>query len=174
MKLDEYDLKILNLLKENSRLTYSEIAKKIGLTRQTVMSRIKRLEEDGVISKYTIEVNLEPAGVKEAILILEEEPDVEDFAEIMKVGKNRYLARAYILNGDELIKLSEKYRISEIFPVIEKRKGKEFDVIQVDFRCDFCGKEVFDRPVIYRRHNKTYVFCCETCLSLFKNSNYDG
>ncbi len=55
MILDSIDNKILELLRQNSRTSNSDIAEKIGLTEGTVRNRIKRLVKTNVIKKFTIE-----------------------------------------------------------------------------------------------------------------------
>ncbi len=53
-QLDVLDLKIMAVLKENSKLSYKEIADKIGLSTTPTYERIKRLEKNKVILQYTI------------------------------------------------------------------------------------------------------------------------
>ena len=53
--MDSVDSKILELLKQNSRMSNSNIAHKIGLTEGTVRNRIKRLVKTNVIKKFTVE-----------------------------------------------------------------------------------------------------------------------
>jgi|SRR3989344_4470846 len=55
--LNTIDEKILVAMKVNSRLSYEEIARKIGLTRNAVKERIKKLESKGVIEDYMMVVN---------------------------------------------------------------------------------------------------------------------
>ena len=66
--VDEVDLKILELLKENSRSTYVEIGKTLGLSEGTVRNRVQALTESGVIKKFTLEVSLS-VGVRALIMI---------------------------------------------------------------------------------------------------------
>lgn len=49
------DEKLLGLLRQNARLSTSEISRKLGLSRSTVHGRIKQLEREGVIAGYTVE-----------------------------------------------------------------------------------------------------------------------
>lgn len=58
-QLDRYDIKILKILQENSRLTTKEIASKINLTTTPVFERIKRLERNGFIKGYTAVLDIE-------------------------------------------------------------------------------------------------------------------
>lgn len=50
--LDGYDRKILAALVEEGRLSMTELARRVGLTKSPVQARVKRLEESGVISGY--------------------------------------------------------------------------------------------------------------------------
>ena len=57
--MDIVDLKILKCLKEYSRMNATAIGEKINLSTSAVIERIKKLENDGVISQYTILINHE-------------------------------------------------------------------------------------------------------------------
>ena len=48
---------LLNLLRENSRRSVSDLAKEMGLSRSTVQQTMERLERTGVIQGYTVKVN---------------------------------------------------------------------------------------------------------------------
>jgi len=50
--LDSIDLKILNILKANARISVRKIAKEIGVSPASVSRRIKRLESLGIIKGY--------------------------------------------------------------------------------------------------------------------------
>ena len=68
-KLDEKDLIILSHLIDNSRLSYREIARKTGLSSPTVIKRIQRLEEEGIIKRYTVEVDYSKLGYNLPVII---------------------------------------------------------------------------------------------------------
>ncbi len=61
--MDEIDNKILEILKQNPREKYVRIAKKIGLSEGTVRRRIKKMLENGIIKRFTIELSLETEGI---------------------------------------------------------------------------------------------------------------
>src|SRR3989338_9853637 len=52
--LDITDYKILSLLNKNSRINYAELSEKIGLTANGIKKRIKDLEKEGLIQKYSV------------------------------------------------------------------------------------------------------------------------
>jgi Lrp/AsnC family transcriptional regulator for asnA, asnC and gidA len=51
------DSKILALLKENSRMTTKEMSKELEMPQTTIHNRIKRLTKNGIIKRFTIEVD---------------------------------------------------------------------------------------------------------------------
>ena len=57
MKITASDQQLLTVLRENARASTAEIARRLKLSRTTVQSRIERLEQQGVISGYTVRVN---------------------------------------------------------------------------------------------------------------------
>ncbi|EEW26339.1 Lrp/AsnC family transcriptional regulator [Rhodobacter ferrooxidans] len=50
--LDSYDLAILRVLAGEGRISATDLARRIGLSKSPVQARIKRLEADGVITGY--------------------------------------------------------------------------------------------------------------------------
>jgi Lrp/AsnC family leucine-responsive transcriptional regulator len=50
---DNLDLHILSLLQENCKLSLNKIGKSVGLSAPSVLDRIKKLEENGIIRGYT-------------------------------------------------------------------------------------------------------------------------
>ena len=69
--LDDTDHALLALLRDNARASTAELARKLGLSRTTVQSRIERLERQRVIAGYTITVPdaLEASLVRAHVLI---------------------------------------------------------------------------------------------------------
>lgn len=55
--MDALDRKIIHLLTENARMPVKEIAQKINLTSPAVSSRIHRLEQEGIIGGYTVQLH---------------------------------------------------------------------------------------------------------------------
>ncbi len=55
--LDKIDLKILQALQENARISYVDLANKVGLSTTPCLERVKRLERKGVIKGYKAQLN---------------------------------------------------------------------------------------------------------------------
>lgn len=60
--LDGLDQKIVRLLIENARISYSDIGEEIGLSRVAVKARIQALEQRGIIEEYTTVINPQRIG----------------------------------------------------------------------------------------------------------------
>ena len=67
--LDENDKKIIEILTENSRLSYRQIAKKLALSVATVMNRVKKLENEKIIKKYSALLDYEKLGFDIDVII---------------------------------------------------------------------------------------------------------
>jgi len=52
--VDSLDRAILTVLRESARAPFVEIAKRVDVTERTVRTRMKRMEEEGVVRGYTI------------------------------------------------------------------------------------------------------------------------
>lgn len=64
ISLDSLDWNILRALQENAKQTYTQIGRRLGVAHSTVYDRIRRMEENGIIKKYTTVFDLEKVGLK--------------------------------------------------------------------------------------------------------------
>ena len=60
---DKTDVKILKVITEDARLSYRKIAKKIGVSTLTVLSRMKKMEENGIIKGYSALIDHKQLGM---------------------------------------------------------------------------------------------------------------
>lgn len=67
--MDNTDKLILAELSRNSRISMKELGEKVHLTGQAVASRVAKLEDNGVIKGYTINVNQFKLGVLCTLLL---------------------------------------------------------------------------------------------------------
>jgi DNA-binding Lrp family transcriptional regulator len=80
--MDSIDLKILEELKMDGRKSFNDIAQIVGKTEATVRRRVRTLEDDGVIRKYTIEYNIDSKPKTRATVKIE--PDFKEIKSILK------------------------------------------------------------------------------------------
>ena len=97
--LDELDRKIVTLLIENARLSYSDIGQKVGVSRVAVKARIQALEQRGVIEEYTTIVN--PQKISGAVsCYFEIETRPEAFAQVAAILRdNDTVTQVYRVTG---------------------------------------------------------------------------
>lgn len=64
--MDQIDNMIVTMLRENARMSFSEIGRKVGITRVAAKNRIEQMEKDGIIRGYHAEIDLKamPKGIR--------------------------------------------------------------------------------------------------------------
>ena len=122
--IDNISLKILGLLQENARMSYTEIGQKIGMASTSVKERIEKMEDAGIIKQYTITLDNEKLGYpinaiitlscsgaytpKEQVIVdmLSEYPQV---LEVLRIsGKNDFLVKVCVQSMDEYKEINNK------------------------------------------------------------------
>ena len=63
LSLDTLDWQILQAIQQNSKQTYSEVGRRLGVAHSTVYDRIRKMEKSGVIKKWTVDIDLEKVGM---------------------------------------------------------------------------------------------------------------
>ncbi len=99
--MDSIDYQILSCLKENSRENATNIGAKINLSTSAVIERIKKLENSGLIEKYTTVINQSALGRDLLAFIyvsLEHPKFYENF--VGKIHENSSVAECYYIAGD--------------------------------------------------------------------------
>ncbi len=99
-KVDEVDFQIINLLQEDSRLSFNKIATKLGIAVGTAYNRVKALEDKGILKDYTIMVDTDKLGYNlTAIILIQAEgghlPEVEK-----EIAKRDNVICVYDITGD--------------------------------------------------------------------------
>ena len=98
--VDEIDLKIIEKLAVNARATYSEIASEVGLSDVAVMKRIRKLEQEGVIRKYTVIVDQAKLGFSKVSLTGINVDPAKLFDVIEELKKRDYVKQLLVTSGD--------------------------------------------------------------------------
>ncbi|MDI3474507.1 MAG: Lrp/AsnC family transcriptional regulator, regulator for asnA, asnC and gidA [Thermococcaceae archaeon] len=113
--LDDLDRMILQVLQENGRVSYSEIARRLKVPESTVRMRVNRLVERGIIRKFAalinpfkagysivafIAVDAEPSRVKEVTEKLSKLPEVDVLG--IATGAHDILMQVTVRNLQEL------------------------------------------------------------------------
>ena len=113
--LDGLDQKIVGLLIENARISYSDIGEKIGISRVAVKARIQALEQKGIIEEYTtiinpqkisgavscyFEIETTPSCLAEVTEILNQHDTVTQIYRV--TGRDKLHVHAVAASGEEM------------------------------------------------------------------------
>jgi DNA-binding Lrp family transcriptional regulator len=82
--IDEIDNRLVNLLLEDGRMSYSDLAERVGLSRTAVKTRVAALERSGVIKGYRAMVDPQ-AAPEMMIFVMNIETRAEDFEECKRI-----------------------------------------------------------------------------------------
>ncbi len=124
-KIDSKDKKILEILENHADYTTRQIAKKTLLPITTVHHRIKKLKEQGVIKKFTIEPDYEAVGkgllvyvlVHVSLPILKQKKKTQyDIAK--EIGRQYFVERVDVVTGG-----------ADLVAVVRVKDVKEFDTV---------------------------------------------
>jgi Lrp/AsnC family leucine-responsive transcriptional regulator len=103
--VDNTDLKLLEILKGNSRLSFAEIGRKINLSPSSVRERIQKMEDEEVIKKYSIEIDNKKIGYDlEAFILVKVFPGKLKYV-IDKVKEFPEITAAHRITGNQNIHL---------------------------------------------------------------------
>ncbi|MFW6448614.1 MAG: winged helix-turn-helix transcriptional regulator [Halobacteriota archaeon] len=182
--LDDLDLEILELLIEDARRSYSDIADRVGVSGPTVSDRVDRLVERGVIRRFTVdidrsrleegvglllEIDARPGrgdavmdavrdigGVEHAYLTADDR--VVAHARLDPTGVRRLLDRHLDLEVVDQLDVSILERVEWI---------PRFDATGFELACAECGNTVTAEGTTARLDGTVYHFCCPSCESRF-------
>lgn len=156
MKLDRYDLKILDILSRDGRITKSKLAEAINLSVSPCWERVKRLENAGVIEGYTARINADVLMPRNPVWVQIElkQHNAESFArfetlvmltpdvtECVAVGGGvDYLVKFEVFSIDSYQRLIDSWLVSDVgieryftYIVTKSVKRSEPDIGSADF-----------------------------------------
>ncbi|MFQ6119824.1 MAG: AsnC family transcriptional regulator [Methanosarcinales archaeon] len=193
VELDNLDVKILTLLQKDSRQSFREIAKLVHTSTPTVKSRVEKLQELGVIERFTIDINHEKLGtlitgfiffnVKPSAIqnITEQLSKFEEIREIYLTSDSDIGIIASVI-GDikKILDIQNHLDLSGINHIrvifiknkVKKDIGVFLETSSISVICDYCGKKITEGAVKKKIEDSFYYFCCNTCETVFKNK-YD-
>ncbi|MEO1258511.1 MAG: Lrp/AsnC family transcriptional regulator [Bacteroidota bacterium] len=118
-QLDATDLRILDLLQHNSKLTTKEIAAQIGMTTTPVYERIKRLEKNGYVDKYIALLNREKLGLT-----------LLAFVNVSLKEHNTVFLEKFVESVISLPEVMECYHVAGLFDYLLKVIVKDMEAYQ--------------------------------------------
>ncbi len=119
--LDAVDQALIALLSENARLPTAELARSVGLSAPSIAERLRRLEENGVVKGYRVEIDPKALGYTLTAIVrirplpgqlhaveklLVESPEVVECDKV--TGEDCYVARYLLRSIEELDPILER------------------------------------------------------------------
>ena len=181
--LDETDLRIIELLAEDARRSFSEIGDDVGLSGPAVSDRVQRLRDSGVLKGFTVDVDRSQlrAGVPVFVRLTVEEG--------MDGLRDRVSAASAVehlfVTADEELMFYGRAGVDGVRDWLDELVGdaavreREVSVVDdvewtpamggVDFAltCAECGNTVDSEGETERLGTDVYHFCCPSCRSRF-------
>jgi Lrp/AsnC family transcriptional regulator, leucine-responsive regulatory protein len=103
MELDKFDLAILAVLQRDARASLQDISGQVGLSSTPCWTRIKKMETEGVIQGYTVQLDPVAIGFRETVIV---QVTLESHTDEMLEAFGKALAEipevleAYLISGD--------------------------------------------------------------------------
>ena len=181
--LDETDLDILGLLAEDARRPFSAIGEAVDLSGPAVSERVRRLQESGVIERFTINVDRSQlrAGVPVFVRVDVGAGDVDALRE--RVAGAEAVEHVFVTADGEVwfYARAESQRVRSWLAGLLDGEAADYDVTLVDevewtpsvdgtefaLTCAECGNTVDSEGESARIDDDVYHFCCPSCASRF-------
>ncbi len=182
-ELDQTDAEILRLLVEDGRRPYSEIAEKVGMSSPSIISRVERLQEMGVLEGFEARIDRSVLGTSRLLLRFTVRIDrvgrtVEALSEDGRVETVFGSADGTVtvvanLETDEVAELFEPLEGTPedltVESVLDEAHSPTVETPSFAPECVECGNTVDDEGVSESFGDNVYHFCCTSCESNFKD-----
>ena len=97
-KISDFD--IIEILLKNSRRSFVDIAKELNVTETAVRKRVRRMENQGIIERYSIDINPKKLGYGMRVLLGLDTTAQTYISTIQKLKKMDESLRIYSSSGD--------------------------------------------------------------------------
>lgn len=143
VRLDQYDIEILYKLEEDGKKPYSQIAEELRISNTMVHQRVARLQKEGVLKKYSIEIDDKKLGFEWGAftgITLKDGSNtyqvIEELKKIPEVTECYHISGSYTL-FIRIVAQSSQHMRDILYHKIEEIKGIQKTESMVDFGCAF-------------------------------------
>ncbi|SFR49569.1 AsnC family transcriptional regulator [Halogeometricum limi] len=184
-ELDETDVQILELLTEDARRPFSDIAERVGLSPPAVSDRVDKLKESGVIQRFTVEIDRSQLRSGVPVLVRLDVSATETAAIRDALRASDAVEHVFVtVEGD--VVFSARLRADDVRghlgDVVDLTRVADYEVTLVSetewtpsvggtefaLTCAECGNTVTSEGESERIGDKQYHFCCSSCASRFR------
>ena len=115
------DRSILNILLENSRLSFREIARKAGFSVVTIIKRIRELEKQKIIRSYTVDLDYEKLGFDVQAVVQLQIAKGKLFEVEKKIARDPHVFAVYDTTGEHDSVVIARFRNRRALDVFLKK-----------------------------------------------------
>ena len=154
----EIDQRLIFILKSNSRMPLSDIARELGISRITAKRRIDELVDSGVISGFTLKLSIEDENLA-----------MVHFGKDVKLPSDLLLEDYELMDGSHMsiLHYEDIPKIGDMeirdLKIVKRRNFFDANIRLSHVHCDYCGKLITDSPFRVKLNNHTYYACCTNC-----------
>lgn len=149
-KLDRIDRRILRALQQDGRITFSELAKRVGLSTSPCLERVRRMEREGVIAGYTTLLN--PKFLNAELIV---------FVQIRLSRTSQDIFERFKQAAIEIEEVQECYLISGNFDYLIKARVSDMDAYR-----HFLGTTLLKLPDVQESTSYAVMELVKETLSL--------
>jgi DNA-binding Lrp family transcriptional regulator len=189
MKLDIVDVKILEILQEDGRASFRDIAKKVGVTTPTVSSKVAMYEQMGILKGFGAILDADALGEISILLSVRCKPaevpniskalkNFDEVREVYHLGGSWVHAKVTLVDTTHLnqfisglINIGEiqDYEYKAIIDTIkEEPRAVLSEGVNAVLTCFYCRKPMHDKPVKLKMDGRDHFLCCNTCAKEYK------
>lgn len=184
--LDETDLEIVRLLLADARRPYSDIADAVDLSPPAVSDRIARLQEIGVIRRFTVDIDRTQFHGGTAVLVdltVDRAADLSAVrADLLDVGPVEHVFTTAASHLVFHARVPDSDVAAWLFDVVDRDAVESYDVTllsatdwspdlsgtEFSLSCVQCGNTVDSEGLSARVDGDLYQFCCPSCEARFR------
>jgi len=183
--LDQTDLRLLQLLSENARRPYSDLADAVDLSAPAVADRIERLQDQGVITQFTIDIDRRKLQQRTPVMIeFEVHPTHSDalYDSLCSLSGVEHVFRQYdgtiVVYGSAPEQNLRKWLDAEIdlddvtaldFELVETYQWvQDLDETEFALPCPVCENTVKSDGSTATVGGRTLAFCCPSCRGKYE------
>ncbi len=190
-ELDDVDARILGFLVDDGRLSYREIARRVGVTTPTVQARVKRMMDEGLIRKispifdpskfdkgivFQLYLTVNPSNIEKIASELARREEVRGI--YLTTGETNLTVRLVVDSVDQLQRFTEnldrnfgiKQNSSQM--IVKIFKDDQTVLVKpgmgINLKCETCDKTITGKPFTLKVAGRERFFCCQTCLAKFR------
>ena len=183
--LDQTDLELIRLLAEDARRPYNELAEAVNLSPPAVSDRIDRLQEQGVIRQFTIDIDRLKLQQRTPIMIefdVHPNESEELYQRLSSLAGIEHAFKQYdgtiVVYGNApesnpIEWLQEEVELEHVadidFEMIEKYEWtQQLDEAEFSLPCQVCENTIKSDGITATIGERTLAFCCPSCKSTYE------